>query len=131
MGHDWTIGLTYACRSRIARPHLGFAVETMNGQRVTRELSSETLGDLPAFSGHVRITCHMKNINLVSGRYQLTFDLSEDGVVIDRIERAVNVEILPADVFGLGRVSDLSRSLCYYPCTWSVEVNGAESSSTS
>jgi len=124
MGEDWVLDLEFAGSGSVSHPIVGIVVTTMTGHRIARVMSTETAGDAPSFERRRSVRIRLKNMNLMPAFYQLIVDLSDQGgATIDRVERAATIEVIPSDVFGLGRVSDGAQSgtHCFFDCEWSFD----------
>jgi len=123
MNEDWTLEIDVEFQERIRRPHLGLIVGTSTGQRIARFLTSESHGDLPSLQGRVRFRCRASSLNLVPGQYQITCGVSDDRREnLDRVEAALLIEVIPADVSGTGRVTDSKMAICHFPARWEIEA---------
>jgi lipopolysaccharide transport system ATP-binding protein len=130
MGEDWHLRLTFDCKQRVSRPEIRVVVDTDFGQRVSRISSSLTQGALPYLEGRIEVRCHVSRLNLTEGLYTLTVRLGRhDGEIIDRVESAMEIEIVAANELGTGRVGDNRASPCYFPAKWKVEVVKPQSDS--
>lgn len=121
MGEDWILDLEFTGSGVVSRPEIGLVIMTLTGERIARIMSTETHGDLPSIRESSTVRARITGMNLLPGTYQLLVDLSEQAVeTLDRVECAITIEVIPQDVFGIGKVSDTraSRSYCYYDCEW-------------
>jgi lipopolysaccharide transport system ATP-binding protein len=61
----------------------------------------------------VAVECVLPQMNLHPGLYAFTASLWHKGAMqaIDRVERAVSLEVLPADVFGTGKISNKAQKI--------------------
>jgi lipopolysaccharide transport system ATP-binding protein len=64
------------------------------------------------------IDCRISRLNIAPGNYYLNCLIRKrDGQIVDRIDRAVVFNMLPADVFGTGRVPR-GKNLIYLDAEW-------------
>ncbi len=122
MGVDWNVEFTYDCATEIPHPELRLFVTSSQGQRISRISSFNSQGELPAFSGLVKLNCRISQMNLLPGLYYLSVRIaSQLGDTIDFVESALPIEVAAADRHGTGRVDDARHAPCYFPATWSVD----------
>jgi lipopolysaccharide transport system ATP-binding protein len=130
MGDDWVLEMAFSGLGRLNHPQIAVVVESANGQRISRTLSNETYGNLPPIERNFSCQLRLGNVNLVAGMYYVLVDLSDASAgQVDRIERALAIEVLPRDVHRQGRVTHgaKSQTICYYDCEWRVPASAAAS----
>jgi ABC-type polysaccharide/polyol phosphate transport system, ATPase component len=104
-------------------PEIGLAFNTHMGQRVFTVgtfYSAYTLGD---FKGKVRVVCDMPNIPLAPGLYHIKVTVASgtQANVVDLINEAVEFEIDPTDVFGVGRLPTPTQGNVLVKSQWRFE----------
>jgi lipopolysaccharide transport system ATP-binding protein len=129
MGEEIQVYVEFCCREEVRNPGIGFGVSDCTGRRIFSlnnymiPTSSNTYGLL--LSGIAKLS--IPKLQLIPGSYFLTISLVENQVEwIDCIEKAIEFEVSPADVFGSGKIPDASQGLVFCPGKIFIE-NGAES----
>ena len=76
------------------------------------------------FNGDSRVTltCRIPSLPLTPGRYYVELALAGDHRLIERVERAAQVEVLFRDLFGTGMMPKYSQGHIALPCTWAVSA---------
>ena len=97
--------------------------------RVVVELSSESHANLcfeidPATP--LIITATIPEQNLLPGRYSVKITLKDVGAVqmLDSIRSAHYFDIIPANVFGTGRILSYTEGVVYFRSSWRLETKG-------
>lgn len=124
-GDDWCFEIEFSGHGVLPKPRVALIITTPNGQRISRINSRETNGRIAEVREQCRVQARVKNVNLVPGHYQIAIRLTtRDGDVVDQIDNVLQVQVMPRDVFGSGRLSDASqsRTYCYFECDWATEV---------
>jgi len=68
----------------------------------------------------VRLTCTVPSLPLTQGRYYVELALAGDHDLVERVERAAQVEVLFEDLFGTGMLPSYTQGNVALPCKWSL-----------
>ena len=122
MGESILIKLRYRLSDRLKNPGFGFGIESAEGRRIfslnNYMTSREPVASLPAGI----CSCHVTDPRLLAGTYWVSLSLVEDQREwVDYIERALRFTVLPADVYGTGRIAEKTQGLTYVPGEIDVE----------
>ncbi len=120
MGEGIRIRLEVTPSSKVNAAELGIGLFSANGLRLcgfnSHDLQGKTF-DLQAGRQFV-VDCVIPRMNLSPGVYGLNLVLrGPNRVLTDFVEQAVSFEIVPADVFGTGRIPR-GRSLVFLEAAW-------------
>jgi lipopolysaccharide transport system ATP-binding protein len=111
--------LAFECRERIRAPGFGIAFNTPDGRRVLRLHSGEMMGLLPQCQRGGHVVCRVDRLMLTPGPYLITLALGNDGVdVVDYIEQCIQFDVVPADVYGTGRLPEQQSSAFIATGSW-------------
>jgi lipopolysaccharide transport system ATP-binding protein len=130
---DWVVTLKFLVRRTIIRPEIAIAIESENGTRVSRVRTSDTGGTFPTLApGVMSLRCHIQNLNLVAGHYNLLAGVAESGgALLDYVANAAQVEVIARGHRGITSQHDHSRSLCFFVSDWSIPDSSGTSESDS
>jgi lipopolysaccharide transport system ATP-binding protein len=111
--------LNFECREPIRAPGFGIAFNTPDGRRVLRLRSGEMMGLLPQCQRGGQVLCQVDRLMLTPGPYLITLALGNDGVdVVDYLEQCIQFEVVPADVYGTGRLPEQQSSAFIATGSW-------------
>ena len=104
-------------------PYLGIVVKTAQGQTLFT-VNNDFLPDFdlssPLESG--TIACDFDWMPLMPGTYSLDLYLGTNPYAdIDIIHDAISFEVVPADVFGTGKLPEAAWGLIFWPAKWRLE----------
>lgn len=104
-------------------PEVGIGVDTHMGQRVFTVGTFYSTHTLDNFKGRVRVVCDMPNIPLGPGLYQIKVALASGTQAnqVDGVNEAVQFEIDPTDVFGVGRLPTPGQGNVLVRSQWRLE----------
>jgi lipopolysaccharide transport system ATP-binding protein len=109
MGDSLTVYFQFRCSRAIRNPIFGFAVEDEYHRRILtldNYIAANEKNVLGAADAGTACL-HIPNIPLLPGRYFITLSLVEDQCEwIDRVERALVLNVHPADVYRSGRIPE-------------------------
>ncbi|HEY4346550.1 MAG TPA: ABC transporter ATP-binding protein [Gaiellaceae bacterium] len=108
-------------------------------QRVVASIGVKTEFDSPVFIQHNRLgglvfdeipahgafVCRLPSLALSPGAYRLTYELTEGGRRIDRIEDAASLTVVAGDYFGTPEVPGSEHGPMLMPAEWRLEPVGA------
>ncbi len=121
MGSDLSISVSYSADHPI-RPVLGIAVKTGFGAPVfaVSERFSNQLSSSEPLSA-AKVVCKVSQICLMPGRYLVDLYLGDVGGDFDIIYDAMSFEIIPADVYGTGRIPGASFGPIFCMADWELK----------
>ena len=130
MGAPFSVRVTFQSDAKPIRPVLGLVIKNSYGMPlfgvsnrvITEYLPSETMS-----AGTV--SCDFESLPLMPGTYYLDLYLGDEFEDYDRIYEAISFEVLPADIFGSGRLPPASDGPIFWHARWSFtrapELTGA------
>jgi hypothetical protein len=75
--------------------------------------------DLAGLRG-VRARCMIEDFRLVPGDYSLTVAVGDSGTNLDRVDNAIGLTVLPANIYGTGKVPTRKHGLVALAAEWQV-----------
>jgi lipopolysaccharide transport system ATP-binding protein len=118
-------GLRVVLRLRAERPLPGICVgakfETHNGHRVFSARSAVASGHHFLRPGVTTAVCEIPALPLNPGRYHIHAVIRDEEDLHDRVDQAAAIDVIPADVFGTGRLPDPSDGPCFVISSWSID----------
>jgi lipopolysaccharide transport system ATP-binding protein len=122
MGRPVTFELFLDPPQAIRSPQIGIGVDTLYGQRIFTVHTRLTGDTLPPIEGPTAVRCTIPFWRLMPGRYVVKFAVGTLAEDLDVLERAVTLDVEPADVFGSGQLPSVSQGIVLQEAVWSVEV---------
>ncbi|WOD40828.1 ABC transporter ATP-binding protein [Nodosilinea sp. E11] len=126
MGEGISVLFSFDCESSVSSPGFGFGFEDQSGRRVF-SLNNYMC---PSLHGNLKIvkkgvaSLRINKLPLMPGRYSVSISLVENQTEwVDFIERAIEFEVFPADVFGSGKIPDRSHGIVFLPGEIEIEAN--------
>jgi len=119
-GEDAIADLTYQCSRE--RPYRN--VEAAIGLYRTDQTPLLYMGtkvvcrEIESVRGSGAFRCHIRRLPLEPGRYAMTTEIKQNGVIVDLIDTAVWIDVAEGDYYGTGVIWPFGGFLCDY--TWSV-----------
>lgn len=128
MGEGIRIRIKVRAKSDVRSAYANFVLSDSRGDIIT-VLHGNDSGDcrFDLNSGEeATVECMLPQMNLHPGMYAFNASLRHKGAnePLDRIERAVSFEILPADVFGTGKIPSKAQKI-FLASEWSVATAGS------
>ena len=119
------IRVAFDAGENAVRPVLGVAIKTFMGAPIFA-VDNETIPG-PPNEREIRngtVTCYLDNLPLMPGTYQvdLYFRDARELVCSDVIYEALSFEVLPADVFGSGKLPHATFGPIIQPARWTIET---------
>ncbi len=68
-----------------------------------------------------RVTCTIPSLPLVPGTYYVELVMASGFKVVERVERAAQIEVVFSDLLGTGKVPNSNQGYFVLPCTWDYE----------
>jgi lipopolysaccharide transport system ATP-binding protein len=122
MGSAVRVVTRFASGEPIRHMRFGLAVESALGQRLVNFSPSHQAPTLfPDVATAGVVTCDIPSLPLLPGTYFLTLIIGDGANDLDRIDRAVEFTVEPADVFGTGQCPGAGHGVFFLPATWSFE----------
>jgi lipopolysaccharide transport system ATP-binding protein len=107
----------------VEHPQCAFIFFTPRGQRLFRLHTADATQALPPLRGRATYRCVVDQLNLMPGSYPVMLRLLDGGDdMIDDLEAAAELTVLPGDVNGTGRVPGTRFDLIFLPCRWSWDL---------
>ena len=123
MGAPVCIRVAFRYQSQPFYPYLGVVVKSAQGQTlltVNNDFLPSFELSRPVEAGVV--ACDFDWLPLMPGTYTLDLYLGTNPYAdIDIIHDAISFEVLPADVFGTGKIPEAAWGLIYWPAKWRLE----------
>jgi lipopolysaccharide transport system ATP-binding protein len=127
MGAPVGVRVAFRYESQPFYPYLGVVVKSAQGQTlltVNNDFLPSFELSRPVESGVV--ACDFDWLPLMPGTYTLDLYLGTNPYAdIDIILDAISFEVLPADVFGTGKLPEAAWGLIYWPAKWRLEQEAA------
>ena len=105
-GSSLTIKLEYI-KNNLIKGNYIFQLSFLNqyGQRLFICLSRSTMNSLSKIPEGNAVHCHITKLPLVPGTYTVDIWCKVDEVIADYIHNAFNIEVVPGDFFGTGKLN--------------------------
>lgn len=123
MGAPINVRVAFRSESEAFHPYLGVVVKSAQGQTILT-VNNDFLPSFelarPVESGAV--VCDFDWLPLMPGTYSLDLYLGTNPYAdIDVIHDAISFEVLPADVFGTGKLPEAAWGMIFWPARWRLE----------
>jgi lipopolysaccharide transport system ATP-binding protein len=116
------------CSRPVEYPLCSFIFFTPRAQRLFRLCTADAVEPLPALRGRATYRCRVDNLNLMPGSYPVMLRLHEaSGAVLDDLEAASELTVIPRDTNGTGRVPGTRFDLMFVASNWSWDTEPDES----
>lgn len=102
-------------------PRFGVTVQSALGQSITRLITGETHGEMPAAAQGGVVRLQIDRLDLLPAAYYLTIGLSDRAEQADFIEDALRLDVIPAPVYPTGKLPPSHAGFMYIPCSWTWE----------
>jgi lipopolysaccharide transport system ATP-binding protein len=103
----------------IEDPQLGIGVNNWRTDRIVT-LSTKLQGhDIPAGAGEVIVRCELPPVMLAVGSYRLRLVYGTSYRDLEIIDNLPAFEIVPADIYGTGRIPNAQQGVVYARAAWS------------
>jgi lipopolysaccharide transport system ATP-binding protein len=119
-GDVLTVHIYYAHNEILKDPYFGLIFETLVGVKVFWVQTKLQKGPLPDLEGSGKIECKIPRLPLVPGTYFITVGCGIQSQQLDFIERACQLHVTEADVYGTGRKLNPKISLVFVDADWKV-----------
>jgi lipopolysaccharide transport system ATP-binding protein len=75
--------------------------------------------------GAARVSCRIADVRLLPGEYVLELTVGDSSDCLDRVQGAVGLSVLPADIYGTGKVPQRKDGLMALAARWELDPGGA------
>ena len=114
MGSEMKICFSFSLQQQQSNLAFGFGIENMFGQRIFSMNNILSDNSQIATAKEGKAVFDIKELPLLPGRYLISLSIVQNQTTwIDYVERAFQLTVLPADVFGTGRMLDRSQGMIY------------------
>jgi lipopolysaccharide transport system ATP-binding protein len=121
MGGSLKVITTFHSDTPLRHMRFGIVIENNLGQRIivfSPTLHAPTL--LPDTISEGEITCDIPHLPLTPGSYYITLIVGTGTADVDRVNRALQFDVISADVFGTGYAPKNTHGVFYQNAEWSV-----------
>ena len=119
-GAALTLQIHYTHHEGIKDAHFGLTFETVMGIKVFYVHSKVQKGMFPDLLSKGVVECTIPRLPLVAGVYYITAACGSQKKHIDYIERACQLQVTEADVFGTGRTPNPKAALIFVDASWEI-----------
>jgi lipopolysaccharide transport system ATP-binding protein len=117
-GSGLELTIEYDCNRKPVDLKLGITIEDHRGVRVVNFTTSWQAPDLLRNTPiQASVQCSIPKITMVPGNYPINI-YYDDGMGSESVENACELEVLPGDVFGTGRVPESKYGIVYMDSSW-------------
>jgi len=121
MGHRMTIEIEFACYEKINNPSFAVRVVSSLQEGLVGWGTNVTYGEMPPASVGGVVRLRIERIALLPGLYYLILGMSDGHQQVDRIENALQLEIVPWPVYSTGKIPSPGLVKFFTPCSWTHE----------
>ena len=97
---------------------LGVGLSNSRGQRVVLFHTEYQQGRTFKGADEMTLTCEVPTLPLVPGSYSVDLVLGDGFTMVERVERASNIEVIYDDYFGHGKLPNNKSTTLLLPCAW-------------
>ena len=120
MGAPFTVSVSFAAKLAFS-PVLNVTIKNMHGLAIIR-VNNQFIGGFP-LGGRLNsgvIACALDELPLLPGRYVIDLSLGDGLRELDAIDDAITLEVLPADVFGTGKLPPPGTAVVFWPARFAI-----------
>jgi lipopolysaccharide transport system ATP-binding protein len=122
MGEGLSVVVEYESPRLIHSPVLGVVVKSLQSGTILGINNRIIPGYEFRQSGNSgRVSCHFDHLPLMPGKYSVDLYLGNAEYDVDTVTDAITFEIVPADVFGSGKLPPSIAGPVYWPARFSIE----------
>ena len=103
-GDEITIEIKYNSPVQLDYPIFGIGFDTIDGQRIFSLQTKLQYGNIDHLPQQGTTRCRVNSLPLSPGMYFMSFGCTSNNKQLDRLERAVQFQIVEADFFGTGNL---------------------------
>lgn len=119
IGEGFSVELRFETNDHLVNPRFGVVIRNILGQRLAYLVTHVTHGAMPEANQGGVVRLHIDRFDVLPGLYYLTLGLSLRGEKLDFIESALELKVLPKDVYPGGKLPPPGTAIMYIPCHWS------------
>lgn len=122
MGGNLKIIVHFKSEQPINNMRFGIPIEDYTGRIVVNFSPSHQNPNLIQHSlRQGSISCNIPCLPLVSGQYYITFIIGNSYCELDRIDRAIKINVESSDIFNTGKFPDKSNGIFYANAYWELD----------
>jgi lipopolysaccharide transport system ATP-binding protein len=118
-GESISFEIRYEFSESLARPTFGILIEKSDVGNLAALQTHVQHGPLDKLPASGRALCHVPQLPLAPGLYNLSVGMTTGGEQLDWVERFAELEVQPADVFGSGQLPLPEHGSLLVPADWS------------
>jgi lipopolysaccharide transport system ATP-binding protein len=124
MGTRLTVMVNFDAE-RAFTPVFGLTIKNMHGVAIIR-VNNQFIGGFNFTQRHSSgtISCTFDNLPLLPGRYAMDLSLGDQFRDLDMVNDAVTFEVLPANVFGTGKLPPPGSAVVFWPASFAITNGG-------
>jgi len=119
MGERLRIQLVLNGSQELASPYVVIGFHNSFGQRIFSVSNKFGFGVIPPIVGRTVVECEIPSIRLMPGRYSIMVSIGSMRDV-DRVDDAAWFDVVPADLFGTGRIPASVQGVVVQESVWGV-----------
>ena len=118
VGEGFAVELEFQVHERLLNPGFGIIIRDAMGLKIAQMITRTTHGVMPAVhqGGTVRVT--VERFDALPGSYYVSLGLSRPGEQIDFVENALEIEVVPREVYPTGKLPRAGEGVVCVPCQW-------------
>jgi lipopolysaccharide transport system ATP-binding protein len=122
MGDPFSVQVRFKNEFKPVRPFLSVNIKTAQGVPVfgASNRFMDCFYSSPPQKGVM--TCRFDSLPLMPGTYFIDLYFEEESSCLDSIPEAISFEVLPANVFGSGRLPPSTSGPVFWPGTWTLQL---------
>jgi lipopolysaccharide transport system ATP-binding protein len=123
MGSDLTVSVDFDVKGFPTHPVLGVVIKTDLGAPLLGVNNRFIPGyEFDAVECPSRISCRFKDLPLMPGAYVIDLYFGNESRDLDVVHEAITFEVVPADVFGSGKLPPKAAGPIFWPATWELRA---------
>lgn len=118
VGEGFSVELNFRAGERISDPNFDLLIHDSFGRQIATLATRITYGTMPDISDGGSVKVRVGRFDALPGLYYLTVGISTFHERVDRIDGALEIEVVPKDVYGTGKLPPPGTTAIYVPCRW-------------
>ena len=123
-GQPFSIFLHFICETDVRNPICSVAFYSLSGNRILFFSNRCTKTAFEILPRKGVLVCSSDDLSLVPGEYFVNVALGDSGGIIDHIENAASLHVLPADVYNSGYLPTQNESYVFCRHSWHLKEEG-------
>ena len=120
-GETLLIELTVDPSRSLHQPQFGIGVDDVMGLRICSWCTYLSVSELPQLARPSKVICRVDRLPLIPGKYVLSLSAGvPHDPLLDALDQAVTLEVVPADFFGNGQIHGVGLGRCLVASEWSL-----------